>query len=367
MTQGVSGWRNDDRWARAAGDDDPPQPSAAGAIGARGASRPREVQDSRDVPQLPEVPLPRGFTEVAGSRRLETAPRVDARDAETRRRLDSFMAAMSEPYRMPDGTTVPVTPAFRMSAPYRAQVASLSSPAIVAELASAASRAHVSPEALGRIESGRGTPREIHSLTQALIDGHPLPRDGVWSGAAVRQLMFDHGIGIDCAGYVQQAFLHASGITRAQAGFDSPINESLSGLERRGFAKVNDMSAVRPGDLVVLAAPPGQPGHRAIVYDQHPATANDMSYLLQGDAPARDFSVGGQVRVFEVDTSWGCNGQARLGGVRRETWWLNESTNKWGYIERSLDKKTGAELELFRAVDGPYDHRLEGFFHRKGV
>jgi len=364
MANGISGWGDEERWAGASRSEGASPSPAAGR--ASGASSPRESVSSDGAPRLPDAPLPRRFEELVATRGVSEVRR-DARDVEMQRKLETFRAAMVPVYRTPDGD-FPAATAFRMSTPYPVQARSLAQPKTVMELRAAAGRAHLSPGALNRIESGRASPEEIRAMTQALIDESPRPARG-WTTAAIRQLAFDHGVGIDCAGYVQQAYLRASGETRASAGFGPVERESLSSLRAHGWSRVPDVADVRPGDVVVLGPPSSdQPGHRAIVYDQRVATAADVRDLLALDDPdpqhprAHQFATGGPIRIFEVDSSWGSGGHPQVGGVRRDTWWLNESTRQWAYVVHGWEQATGTEQAAFAVASLPYGHPLEGFF-----
>lgn len=366
MANGISGWGDEERWARASRSEGASPSPAAGR--ASGASSPRESVSSDGAPRLPDTPLPHRFEELVATRGVSEVRR-DARDVEMQRKLETFRAAMVPVYRTPDGD-FPAATAFRMSTPCPVQARSLAQPKTVMELRAAAGRAHLSPGALNRIESGRASPEEIRAMTQALIDESPRPARG-WTTAAIRQVAFDHGVGIDCAGYAQQAYLRASGATRASAGFGPVERESLSSLRAHGWSRVRGVADVRPGDIVVLGPPSSdQPGHRAIVYDQRVATAADVRDLLALDDPdpqhprAHQFATGGPIRVFEVDSSWGSGGHPQVGGVRRDTWWLNESTGRWAYVVHGWDQATGTEQAVFAVASLPYGHPLEGFFRQ---
>jgi cell wall-associated NlpC family hydrolase len=297
------------------------------------------------------------------------APRYD-RDTAIQQRLDAFRDAMKPAYHMPSGHW-PVSAAFVMSNP---QASSGMAPGPrpladkdMSDLQSAARRAHME-SALGQIRSGRGTPEQIHAITQALIDeGHALRTKDGSPESSIRQTMAHYGIGIDCAGYVQQAYLSARGLERPQARFASVGDEDLSRLERRGYQRIDNLAEVRPGDLVVLGAcsptrnDPHPVGHRAIVYDQRLATPADMQDLAQSEG-ARSFAVGGPIRVFVLDSSWGCNGIPEVGGARQERWWYNESTGKWAW----LGQGNGTLPRPFGVDSRPYGHPCnppdEGFF-----
>jgi hypothetical protein len=276
--------------------------------------------------------------------------------------LDAFLSAMVGSYREGDVEASVPTP-FRMTNPYFRQSTAIAGawPA----LRDAAAHARPPVTTLDLIESGRGSPEDIHRLTQSLIDRGCLLKDSQLPLALrVRAMMFDHGIGIDCAGYVQQAYLRTTGLTRKDAGFGSPLNESLSGLAGRGYARITDPSTVRPGDLIVLGPRHrGDPGHRAIVYDQRPATDADLAKLRTLKPAGPLLASHGGILVLEVDSSWGCNGYLIAGGVRRETWWYSQTTGEWGWQDpgpaplpppapsRALDSGL---TPLDHPFDGPY-------------
>src|SRR5580704_3657889 len=54
------------------------------------------------------------------------------------------------------------------------------------------------------VAEGRGTPAQIRAAAERLVG-----TDGPLDSAGLRELMFDHSIGIDCAGYVRQAAIAA--------------------------------------------------------------------------------------------------------------------------------------------------------------
>lgn len=261
-----------------------------------------------------------------------------AADFAIQRQLDAFREAMTPSYRTSAGY-VSVSAAFTMSRPSSSErppeLRTLTSRAW-ADLQSAAASARLQA-ALGQIRSGRGTPEQIRAIAQALIDqGHAVAGEHGDPYSSVRQTMANHGIGIDCAGYVQQAYLSATGLDRMRARFGASENENLSHLERRGYERIDQLADVRPGDLVVLGAPPAIPddphpvGHRAIVYDQRLATPADIERLIRTPG-AQPFVAGGPIRVFEVDSSWGDGGDPEVGGVQRETWWYSESAREWAW------------------------------------
>ena len=279
MSNPISGARSDDWWVRRHEDDGP-------VDAARAPTTPATP------PPVRELPDPVVSPHVKTAAPLAPSPQPSARDAQVQRGLDAFRMSLTGWYHTPSGDVAAGTP-FIMRPGYDEQRALLARPENRAVLQDAARHAGLSTEALARVECGRGTPGEIHALAQALVDARPAGK--VWRPGAVEKLMFESGIGIDCAGYVQQAYLHATGRTRAQAGFDTVMNESLSGLAHRGYERVGALAGVRAGDLIVLSPMPGErgdPGHRAIVYDQRLATADDMRTLL-ATSKGQAFAVGG--------------------------------------------------------------------------
>src|SRR5882672_2688196 len=190
-------------------------------------------QDEDLACPVPLPPLPRAAVAPVG------AATPAARDAQVQAGLDSFRQAMSASYRTPEGAAWPAT-RFQMTARYLGQTAAIE--ANRGALARAAARVHLTGAELGLVQSGRGSPESIHALTQALLDDGLLPpadpsRPDLES--RVRQMMFDCGIGIDCAGYVQQAYLHAMRVSASAAGFRARVNEDLSNLSSRGFSRVD--------------------------------------------------------------------------------------------------------------------------------
>jgi hypothetical protein len=273
-------------------------------------------------------------------------------------RLDQFRIAMTLKLSTQEGPAYVPVP-FGMSVRYKDQLPIVKQNKKALEQAQGATP--LSPEALSRISRGRGAPVDIQLLTQALIDMGRLSSDRSKPLALrIRQMMFDHGIGIDCAGYTQSAYLTSTKTTRAAAGFDDDAREDLSALPARGFSRVSHVSLLRPGDIVSLG-PPGKDefGHRAIVYDQHEATDDELQDLVNqfDDAPAFIFNKRTTIYVVKVDSSWGSSGDPAFGGVERRTWWYNTVSREWAWTA-----PTASGDEIFLHGPQPYAHPLIGFF-----
>jgi hypothetical protein len=276
------------------------------------------------------------------------------------------MQSIKGPYQTPDGTQW-VSPPFVMSVPFdRSAEETIQQHAPLVELAR--QRAGLSPADVSAIESGRGTPDQIRTLTQALIDmsGHP-EGGGPWTPLKIRALMLECGVGIDCAGFTQQAYLAARGQTRAQAGFGPLANESLSHLGQRGFTRVSGIESVRSGDIMALGPRgPNEYGHRGIVYETHQATSNELTQLYLSGVDAQDFAKTIPIYVLEVDSSWGASGRADYGGVQRQTLLYSGLTGQWArLVPASLAEPD--PKPVFALTTGPYNHPLEGFYRAPAV
>jgi hypothetical protein len=316
--------------------------------------------------------MPRDFeSALEVSERYRASPFIQsvaaaaARPPILQQRLDAFRAAMTPTYHSPEGDVAVATP-FAMSVRYAAQVPVLKKNTPAQDAAQR--RAGLSAEATNAVLSGRGSPEDIRRFTQALIENGALSRDASKPLAErVRQMMFDHGVGIDCAGYVQRAYLYATGTSRVASGFRAPGNEDLSGLVAHGFTRVPSVAALQPGDVVSLGPPaPDDYGHRLIVYDQHAATAAEVDALEQqfpdkvpalvgtpsGDGPGES-----ALYVITVDSSWGSGGHASEGGVDRRTLLYSAASKKWAWTGPA----TGGGLGMGTG-DTPIAHPLIGFF-----
>jgi hypothetical protein len=205
-------------------------------------------------------------------------------------------------------------------------------------------------ETVSIVVAGRGTPAQIQSVTQAILDAgkvSPAPTDA----AGVRKMMFQLGIGVDCAGYVMQAAVAAHMLPPCSPNTRSILDDNLSNLPSHGFHRVNDYGTARPGDIFVLGPQVGQNsndiGHRAIVFSQHVAVPAEVPSAVATQLGADT----GPIHVFQVDSSWGAGGVAQNGGVRRQTWWYGESTGKWAW-QRAVESTP----QPYKVTDTPYDH-----------
>lgn len=277
------------------------------------------------------------------------------------RELDAFRERATPTFHTPEGdvrVAIPfrmtVAPAVARSRAPEDQVFAERERKVTAnasQLVASAGRAGLSKRDVGDLVSGRSTPETVRRVTQALINAGALPPGTAADlGARIRVLMSDHGIGIDCAGYVQQAFIASRGAR--PTGFREPRNEDLSGLERRGFTRL-DVADAAPGDILVLASlQPKEVGHTVVVREVRTARPDEAATLSR-DAPGWEPPTPSAVKRLEVDSSWGSAGSALAGGVQRRVWWHDEGRNLW------VSHSEGT----WKVGSSPYDdHRIEGVY-----
>ncbi len=337
------------RWTYLEPQDAGPQPPAAGPP-------PWPPPGWQGPPLLPKAALP----PVAPS------PAESDRDRRVQAALDGVLREANAPYTVSDGgSTQLVSPGvgFKMARTWPQQAASMQ--AMRAAIQAAATKAALT-DSIERITAGRGSIGSVHALTQALLGAGQLPAPETGTLAErVRRMMFDCGLGVDCAGYVQQAYLRVAGRTRESAGLQSPENEDLSNLGSRGFTRMDDVTRARPGDIFVLGPPldgSSKFGHRAIVYESHVASTGELQQRAasfatdeSGSPAARTMLLSGHtIQVFQVDSSWGNGGSSQVGGVRRETWFYDRDGGQWGFTFTTLC--AGGPCTAFAASGQPYAH-----------
>jgi hypothetical protein len=293
------------------------------------ARQPYEVAAPAETPE--RVAFFAGLRAQAA--RLDAPSAPPSRDAIVGARLDALRDAFSGPYTV-EGRAVAAAPMFRMNGGFNDRAGRAQEPALRAIATSTG--AHP-----GMSTVGRGSPRDLVRTTQALIDHGHLPPPPGDVATRIRQMQWQWGIGVDCAGYAYAAIVAASGTSPQKLGL-APIQmenfRALDGL--RTFTKV-PLSSARPGDVITLdPRPPETVGHNVIV---------------------RSRSVVGSRHVLEVDSSWGAGpAGAEYGGFRRDTWIFDESTKLW----TSFDVHVSPPSERVSA-EGPAGERLHGCYRAR--
>ncbi|MCA9599293.1 MAG: hypothetical protein KC776_38560 [Myxococcales bacterium] len=311
-------------------------------------------------PRLPEAPPPERPERPA---RAEAALRPAVHSLVTQRgasasteqikaRLQSFMEAASGPYRV-GGKELVVPPAFRMVGGMNQESPGVYVTRIRRELSPKAYRAVARD--LGLVTSGKGTPEQIRRVTQAVIDS-PAGARYPATEAGVRQLMWDHGIGMDCSGYVHHAFLAARGAPAARYGLGDVLASGLQAPSPRTFRRVDPADA-KAGDVMVLTGGSDGTGHKVIVFDRH--AVPQKTAMHQRIARALGDSPNSRFVILECDSAWGAGGEASRGGVERHAWAYDAGSGRWA----SLVKDDRGQWQAFASrKPGPYDHDLMGVF-----
>ncbi|HMR05382.1 MAG TPA: hypothetical protein PKA88_06380 [Polyangiaceae bacterium] len=274
------------------------------------------------------------------------------------RRLDALLEQSRGPYSVA-GKSVGVTPAFRSLHPNSAQhspqtylhkIKSEVGPSVWKEIAMSAAHA----------TGSRGSLKDIQRVTQALIDS-PLGKKRLEGFAkqppelAIRRLMKEHGIGLDCKGYALHGFLEA----RAENGVRPPNAKYGFGstdVQPHVSNKLKELGidSARTGDLIRLS-PDGGRDHNVIVRSKKDlVVAPGASLVALGKSPSAEFlknPAGGPTKItmLTVDGAWGDgnSNDGAVGGVERRVWLRNESTGMWACLDRFGD---------FQISKGPADH-----------
>ena len=274
-----------------------------------------------------------------------------ARDAAIQRKLDAVRDAFSGPY-VVAGTTVSARPMFRMT-----------THEVSAAMANAVDRLGARAGVRAPFESrvGQGRPQDLVKITQALIDDGRLPAGPGDLATRIRRMQWDHGIGVDCAGYSKQALAACSARPPKMHASGSESFRDVDGGREGTFARVS-LEKARPGDLVTLdSSELGGWGHNVVVYSHVTADAAQKALLCgrMRDAALADFlSSAGPHHVFEVDSSWGAGIEgAECGGYRRDTWLYDAATKTWGSFEPGVTPPS-----FVTSAVGPADDVFHGAY-----
>ncbi len=335
-----------------------------------------------DLPEASFGPLPRPTRADVSSVRT-VAPDAPPPGSAIQARLDAFRERAT-PVFTAEGRSVPVRVPFRMPVPRTAIDDPRNTSLWVANertveangaaVKAAGKAAGLSDDDMSRLHDGRATPDQVRAVTQALIDAGRLPKsspDAPDLPMRIRKMMVEHGIGLDCAAYSQQAYLASRGLTRRQTGLDANIEmENLSNLSSKGFARVALRDA-RPGDLLILNPPKGeQVGHTLIVYDHREATPEEATAL-------RREGLQGRIEAFVVDSSFGSHASFDRGGVMQQVWWRDEKgtwARKMEYLlpdgrkeeEHYEVSKRNSQTDA-EQLYGPDYHSIEGMYRARGA
>jgi hypothetical protein len=183
------------------------------------------------------------------------------------------------------------------------------------------------------VAMGKPSRNQVKMVTDALIKAGEFDKVKknlafMSDSEAIRRMQWENGIGIDCAGYVSQAFVATHGGTNEKYGLQNVSNENLMYLKSNSHFTQVKPTEVRPGDLITLDPPkPGSVGHTALVRDHRVMDPAELKALPNSSTFAKPTD---KVHAYQVSASWGAESYGDLrGGVQNRTWLFNETTGKW--------------------------------------
>jgi hypothetical protein len=276
------------------------------------------------------------------------APKVSASDL--RAHIDDYFEKANAEYDLGGGVKVKARPQFRYAKAGGTEEAIVKVKGI---LGAQFEKRH--PRAIRYAAYGRAKPSDIAAITQGLIDAGELraaqsAHPGLSDQQSVRMLQREFKMGIDCAGYVQLAFIFAfmgndddTRKVRLNLGLDQRRGyEKLASLPSSHFKKVAVTDA-QTGDLFVLK-PRADSGDRA----WHTVIVVDHT-------------VSRTIHSFLVDASWGTDLYGLdAGGVARRTLIHDASSGKWWDVHPINGTKAHENST------GPYNgHPIHGMYRAK--
>lgn len=190
---------------------------------------------------------------------------------------------------------------------------------------------------------GRATPAQLREVCQALARRYP---EKFANASGAQDYLRELRVGIDCAGFVQNALTSLTGKT-PPLGLREKGMENLSQLASNpDFRARSSPTEARPGDVITLkpTARDGV-GHTLIVTERGTARGEALCGV------GFDLRPDDQVTVLSVAASWGS------GQPEEQRWAYNPRTGQWGSLR--ADGKTVAYSGHPR---GPYLHELENIW-----
>jgi hypothetical protein len=310
---------------------------------------PHSIREGNAARQLERMPSATHYLAFLTSVPAPPIANVGAtRDQAIQAKLDGVRDAFSGPY-IVEGMEVTARPMFRM-------LRERPAPMVTAVYAAAAQAGVPAYPAI----VGQCTPRQLVKITQALIAAGRLPPGPADVATRIRQMQWDHGIGVDCAGYSKQAIAASALRTPEmyQSGWES--FRDLDSKRAGSFAK-QSLEDARPGDLITLdPIAPEIYGHNVVVYSHTTADASQAARLASTHGPdvAAFLLTRGPHHVLEVDSSWGAGAEgSQHGGFRRDTWLYDASTKTWGSFD---PRSTPARFEV--SLRGPSGDAYHGTY-----
>jgi hypothetical protein len=295
-------------------------------------------------------------------------------------RVDGYMQSFNQEYTLPDGSKARATPHFRMTEGASGQPGRTGFSEVRADLQKVIQNhdkglskdqqlwSSKMYEAIKMVAGGKGTSEQVKMVTDALIKSGEFEKakkahPGLSDSETIRMMQWDHGVGIDCAGYVSQAFVGVHGGNNGKYGLQETNNENLMYLKgNKHFTQVKP-EQIKPGDLIALDPPKNEHvGHTLLVRSHHVATKEERDHFVHTDDSFEKRS--DKIHIYEVDASWGAGASGKLeGGVQRRIFIYNETTGKWGEADQP-DKNGDFEVRP-STTNGPYNHPMNGIYSPK--
>ncbi len=285
------------------------------------------------------------------------APKVSQTDL--RKRIDEYFELANAEYVLPKATKIWARPQFHFA---KAGDPEQDAQAVEKMLEKKFGNKFTTPlqKAIRCAAYGRARPDEIKVITQALIEAGELDTlrsnsSGLSDNQLVRALQQKFNIGIDCAGYVQLAFIYAftgkhddaicnlgASKLREDLGLKPKRSwENLANLPKKHFTEVGFLNG-QTGDLLVLAWRKEERDWHTVIVVEH--------------------TFSGDLHTFVVDSSWGFLYGPDAAGVARRTFMHDKSTGMWWDIH-PINKGTKKEFEN---LIGPYnEHPIKGMYRAK--
>jgi len=288
---------------------------------------------------------------------LDPATLAAARDAAMTAKIDAYFNKAAAEYSVttPSGEkiAVKVPPQFRMVGGYNDSATK----GLTTALGPAWSKKLENE--INRVQTGRGSPEDVAKVTTALIArGHLGPVDAKDAPASIQALQWKYGVGVDCAGYVQRAFLAIRGKSNGETDRKAmglaakTTDEGFFGIASNPKFKNVGIASARPGDIMTLGAPKDEKvGHVVLV--------RSNKLLAPNEASAMGLKSSGPYRAIDVDSSWGAGEVGKGGGVQRRTWIYDEGSKTWSSWDPASKKLTPS------TDSGPYNHPFTGIYRPK--
>jgi hypothetical protein len=271
-----------------------------------------------------------------------------------RKRIDEYLDLANADYTLPNGATVKARSQFHLASVNSERDAEKLEQLLEEKLGAKVSRPlHT---VIRCAAYGRARPDEIKLLTQHLIDLGELDdvrarHPGFSDEQLVRALQSEFNIGIDCAGYVQLAFIYAftgkhddarcnlaTSTLRQGLGLKAKrSDENLAALPATQFTEVGFLNG-RTGDLFVLAWRQGEHDWHTVIVVDH--------------------TVSNDVHTFLVDASWGRLYGEDYAGIQRRELVHDKAAGVWWDV---IDGNKKNESPV-----GPYNgHPIKGMYRPK--